>query len=152
MRKKVIYREDGEPYLIRWYLFRCKRFQICLHHILLSDYDCLHDHPWKFITLILKGGYYERIPRYDRLFKTELGNTIDNILNGRIIANEVVKKWYGPGSLLGRPAKWKHALELPEGKTAWSLLIMFKKERDWGFWTSKGWVYYEAYKPTQSCE
>lgn len=149
MRKKIIYRETGEPYLVRWYLFRCKKFQICLHHILLSDYDCLHDHPWAFWTFVFKGGYFERTPKYDVETFEDACYTVYSLLKGGMA---VTKKWIRPFSFLKRPAKWKHALELPEGKTAWSLLIMFRKEREWGFWTKLGWQHYEVYDSKQSCE
>lgn len=136
MRKKIIHRFDGTPYLIRYYVFKCRKFQVVLHHILLSDYSCLHDHPWKFISIILWRGYWERTP---------IGSPTDIGL--------VEKKWYGIGSVLRRPARWVHALQLPEGKTAWSLVIMFKRERRWGFWTKKGWQYYMKYDPKHEiCE
>ena len=34
-------------------------FNIFIHKFLKSDPDDLHDHPWAFRTLILKGGYWE---------------------------------------------------------------------------------------------
>lgn len=58
-KKKVIHRGDNKPYLVRYNLFECELFSIKIHHILLSDDDCQHDHPWSFISVILWGGYTE---------------------------------------------------------------------------------------------
>ena len=60
-RHRVIYdREDNEPYLERYYLFLKDRvtfpFNIFLHKFYKSDPDDLHDHPWNYITFIVKGG------------------------------------------------------------------------------------------------
>lgn len=53
---------SGAPvvYLRRWYLWRCKAFSVRIHHIMLPDLDRdPHDHPWPFLSIILKGGYRE---------------------------------------------------------------------------------------------
>jgi hypothetical protein len=31
-------------------------------------------------------------------------------------------RWYGPGSLLRRPAEWQHWVEVPDGRTCWTLV------------------------------
>ena len=60
-RHRIIYdRLSNEPYLERYYLlFKDRKwfpFNIFIHKILKSDLDDLHDHPWPYFTLILKGG------------------------------------------------------------------------------------------------
>ena len=54
-------RIDQEPYLERYYLFLKERedfpFNIFLHRFIKSDPDDLHDHPWSFRSIILKGGW-----------------------------------------------------------------------------------------------
>lgn len=139
-RKKTIYREDGSPYLIRYYLFRCPWFQIVLHHILLSDNDCLHDHPWKFVSIILKGCYWEKT------FACK-----PQLVGGGIFftGGYRLTKHYA-GEILVRPANWKHALILE--KPCWTLVIMGKYVRQWGFWTKAGWKHWTEYKSTQSCD
>jgi len=123
-KRTVIEREDGAAYLIRYSLFNCRWFAIKIHNILLSDHDCLHDHPWKFISIILKGGYVEH---------TELGSRI-----------------YHPFNLLIRPAEFKHKLEIHQ--PCWTLVITFKKTRTWGFHTSKGFVAWFRFNSTGKCE
>ena len=61
-RKRVVMdRINNEPYLDRYYLFLKDRkhfpFNVFLHKFLKSDPDDVHDHPWPYATLILKGGY-----------------------------------------------------------------------------------------------
>lgn len=123
-KKKIIYRDDHKPYLIRYSLFTCKWFAIKVHHILLSDYACLHDHPWSFITFLIKGWYVEHTETRCRL--------------------------YGPLNILYRTAEFAHRLEIV--KPVWSFVITFKKKRNWGFFTKKGWVNWFKYIPAESCE
>lgn len=71
-RKRIVYdRVSEEPYLERYYLFLKDRgekfpFNIFLHKFLKSDPDDVHDHPWSYFTIILKGGYYEWTPVFDK--------------------------------------------------------------------------------------
>lgn len=57
-------RGTGErtEYMRRW-IFSCPWFTIRLHHILDSDYGLPHNHPWNFVSLVLKGGYTEALYR-----------------------------------------------------------------------------------------
>ena len=99
---------------IAWLL---QRFNISVrvHEILRSDVGRdPHDHPFNYLTIILKGGYIER--RFD-----DLGDPIS-------------AKWHGPGSIMWRPAHSWHMLELLEGKTATTLFITGRKiDGAWGF-------------------
>ena len=62
----VLDRQDQDPYLERYYLFLRDRkrfpFNIFVHKFLKGDPDHLHDHPWPYFTLILRGGYWEVTP------------------------------------------------------------------------------------------
>ena len=80
-----------------------------------------------------RGRYFEHTP----------ARVIANCVNDERDANgnPVTKRvWYGPRSILRRPCPWPHRLELPDGKTAWTLIITQKKEREWGFRTVCGWI------------
>src|SRR6185369_13137745 len=50
-----------DPYMLRWYLIpRNRRLNIYLHKFMRDDEDrALHDHPWWFISLVLRGAYTE---------------------------------------------------------------------------------------------
>ena len=56
--------DKAEPFMIRYYVLFRKRpkwfpFNILVHKILKEDRGDLHDHFWSYITIILKGGYWE---------------------------------------------------------------------------------------------
>lgn len=138
--KKTIKRDDGEPYLIRYRIFGCKFFKIRIHHILKSDYDCLHDRPWNFISIILKGGYIEHTER------------TYSYLGGYAQYTIPYRHRYWPLSILYRPANWKHKLEVIPGVDCWTFVIMFKRKRDWGFWTKRGFVNWKDYNGNEACE
>jgi len=141
-RHRIIMDRSGTvPYMHRYYLiFKDKMtddepsrklpFNAFIHHIVKSDEDGLHDHPWWYFTLILKGGYWEETPK------------------GTF--------WRGPGHFrLSRPTSLhKLTLPCPPNKqtkpTAWTLFIRGPKVRDWGFLDSAGkWVYWETHLKNQ---
>jgi hypothetical protein len=136
-KKKIITRSGPhgtEPYLIRYSIFTCSLFAIKLHRILQSDDACLHDHPWAFISFILCGGYVEESPHHSTIGSNK----------------HSWKRLYGPGCILYRPARWAHRLEIFQPAT--TLVITFKKTRQWGFFTPKGWIEWFKYQPTEKCE
>jgi hypothetical protein len=94
-----------------------QRFDIAvrIHHILRSDRGRdPHDHPWPFITVILRGGYFETL--YDDEGFAQC------------------TKWHGAGSILFRRAEQLHRLMLAPGETAWTLFITGRKTPgSWGF-------------------
>lgn len=63
--KRIIKRRNNQPYLIRWTILGLgidsSWFSIKVHNILMSDEECLHNHPWAFISIILKQGYREHV-------------------------------------------------------------------------------------------
>ena len=90
---------------------------IRLHHILRSDdARAFHDHPWSFLTIILKGSYVEVTPMFE---------------SGIYIGDKrTVRK---AGDFYFRRAKDWHRLEIESDKTVWTLFIVFKKTQEWGF-------------------
>lgn len=134
-RKRIIMdRVNNEPYLERYYVFLKDRtrfpFNVFLHKFLKSDPDDMHDHPWSYATLILKGGYYEWVP----------------MLNGNGQKIGEVAKWRGPGHFRISGSKSLHRIEIDPGVECWSLFMPFRKVREWGFITKQNkWVQHEEY-------
>ena len=133
-RKRIVLdRASNEPYLERYYVFLKdrKRFplNIFLHKFLKSDPDDLHDHPWSYATLILKGGYYEWIPTYDA--------------QGRKLTEVAV--WRKPGHFRISSANSFHRIELDPSVTCWTLFMPGPQQRDWGFMVKDKWVQWEKY-------
>jgi hypothetical protein len=111
-------------YKAMWYrnpfVWLCQKLDVAarVHCILRSDdARAFHDHPWPYLTIILKGGYYEVRPMYDK--------------SGLYLGDET--KWHGPGSILFRPAKSWHRLVILEGQPAWTVFITGKYQQRWGF-------------------
>jgi hypothetical protein len=183
--------EGGKLYLRRWFLYPLRpggkkdvpRFY--LHKFYSGDdHRDLHDHPWSFQSIILRGGYWEhRANPQWQLFQSLLAlseqdawreaQLRNKIRSGRFVdfgfedydelstimvrhrkrdelAQEhppkTLRTWYGPLSLLRRGARWTHSVELPERKTAWTLVRTGTKEREWGFHTIAGWCFHKNYK------
>ena len=133
-RKRIVMdRVENEPYLERYYLFLKDRkrfpFNIFLHKFLKSDPDDVHDHPWPYATLILKGGYWEWIPHFDTV--------------GRKTGEYQV--WRGPGHFRVSKANSFHRIELDPDITAWTLFMPGPKQRDWGFLVKNQWIQWEQY-------
>lgn len=129
-------------YLRRFYLTpRIPFFNVrfFLHHILRSDDDTWpHDHPWRFVTLILAGKYIEHVfhPTTIREWATK---------KVRVLSHE---RHATPGTVLRNQATHTHKLEIV--RPVWSLVLAGAGERDWGFWVMDGtgpdrWVQWEEY-------
>lgn len=133
-RKRVVMdRVNNEPYLERYYLFLKDRdsfpFNIFLHKFLKSDPDDLHDHPWSYFTVILKGGYWEWTPVFDA--------------SGKKLTE--IAKWRGPGHFRRCSANSLHRIELDPGVECWTLFMPGAKQREWGFVKKGKWLQWEEY-------
>ena len=126
-------RITGADYMHRYYLFLKDRkwfpFNVTLHKIVKSDDPILHDHPWGYMTIILKGGYWEHYPVYNKENK-QIG---------------VFQEWRGPGSVIVRKANDYHWLELENEKPVTTLFFMGPQSRDWGFLKNGKWIQHENY-------
>lgn len=114
------------PYMLRWFLLPRNRWcNVYLHKFCRDDDDrAMHDHPWWFISIMLRGQYIEH-------------HTGEVFPDARTIRY--------PGSVMLRPAAWRHRVELPKREDGsaipcWTLIITGPKVREWGFWCPKGFV------------
>lgn len=142
-RKRIIFdRVHNEPYLERYYLFLKERqnfpFNIFLHKFLKGDPDDVHDHPWPYVTLILKGGYYEHVP----------------VFNSQGLKTHELCHWRGPGHFRCCRADSFHRIELKPGVECWTLFMPGPHKREWGFLTGKdplrNWEPNESYLTRRS--
>lgn len=118
--KEIIGEECPElgPLLIRYKLFKSKRLGSVYFHLLLrTDPSPLHDHPWSFTSLILSSGYTEE--------------------------SQKGKNFYKPGTILHRPARWRHRLEIDN--PAWTLVFAGPRKREWGFWFNATFIPFHKY-------
>lgn len=126
---EIISRRATGPYLRRWYLLpKIKRFEhlcVYLHNFVGNDEDeALHDHPRPSWSWLFKGQYREVTPAGAKVFRAAW-------------------LWQRP-TTIPRTAEMLHRIELIDNKPAWTLFIMGRKVRDWGFECPNGWI---GYKP-----
>lgn len=100
------------PYVIRWRI-ETPFGSVRVHRWLGPDDDrAFHDHPWWFLTVVLKGGYTDRSPDGDEHLHA--------------------------GMVRFRPAHHRHTV-VPDPNGAWTALVTGPKVRDWGFWLNGKW-------------
>jgi hypothetical protein len=133
-RKRIIMdRESNEPYLERYYIFLKDRkwfpFNIFLHKFLKSDPDDVHDHPWPYATLILRGGYWEWIPQF----------------NSQGLKIGEYQVWRSPGSFRICGATSYHRIELDPAIECWTMFMPGPQKREWGFLVNNKWIHNDEY-------
>ena len=106
-------------YLYRWTLLQRRgKFAVYLHHFVGDDWSRdLHDHPKRFISIGLWGWYLEETPAFGF---------------GKIEGATNIKKYRAPW-IRTFPASHIHRLTVPS-KNCWTLVIVLKPVREWGFW------------------
>lgn len=115
MEKFVVPHFDrtDENYLERLRIIQTPWFAIYLHRLGTPDSrPVLHDHPWSFVSFILRGGYIEK-----RLNK----HTMQAELRYR--------RWVN----IMRRDDAHYIVELDREPT-WTLLFVGKRRRTWGYW------------------
>ena len=117
---------DHDPYMKRFKIIDTPLFAIRVHRILRSDADRhLHDHPWSFVSFVLRGGYLEYAPH---------GCGIPGCCQRR----EVIAPW-----VVFHRAADLHRLRL--SRPALTLVFCGPRRREWGFQTESGWVPWRDY-------
>jgi len=129
----ILDRRSEEPLLERYYVFLKDRtwfpFNVFVHKFCKSDPDDVHDHPWPYATLILKGGYYEWVPEFDA--------------SGKMYCEK--RHWRGPGHFRVCGANSFHRIELDPVVTAWTLFMPGPQKREWGFLVKNQWTHNNEY-------
>jgi hypothetical protein len=122
----VIIGGHEDPYLLRWWVIpRNRVFNIYLHLFLRDDDGrALHDHPWAWCSILLRGEYIEH-----------------TIADGGIHYRRLRKA----GSVkLSLPSR-AHRIELTD-KACWTLFITGPHVREWGFHCpDRGWVHWRDF-------
>ena len=108
-------------YLRRWFLARHDLGAVMLHAIHMNDADRhLHDHPWDFVSIVLRGGYEEERP------------------GGVIVKRRA-------GSVAVRRAEDLHRVRILYRCPTWTLVLRGRERREWGFLDDHGWVDHVSY-------
>lgn len=129
-----LYHADGTPYMERYWLLESRWLSIKVHHICSPDYDRhMHDHPWWFASLILRGWYWEERPAFNPpVFGPD----------GR---EHSIGEIRTPGSIAFRRLGARHYITNVSDGGVWSLFVTGPRAKKWGFYTEDGWVYWKDY-------
>lgn len=114
-------------YLRRLRVVQTPWFGIYVHWINEPDSDRFpHDHPWRFWSLILRGGYVERV------WARQGGDFVDLI--------------WETGSVHSMKPSQAHQISYVTSNLL-TLVFTGPRVREWGFWTDEGWVHWRKYDP-----
>jgi hypothetical protein len=133
----------GDVFFRRYDLLKTRWGSVYLHQFFRGDKErCLHDHPWSFVSIVLRVGYWEEM-RPGPVWACN-GDDCD--------LAPTVRHWRRPGSILRRPAETAHRIDVEPGTRPWSLVFAGQKFRPWGFWTVNGWRAWAKGQPNPICE
>ena len=129
-------------YMYRWTIAKWRGRGIYLHHFVADDWSLdLHDHPKRFISIGLKGGYIELTPGYD---------PTDRTCDRQVV---YMAPW-----IRSFPAEHIHRLEMfrshPTGeiRDCWTLVIVLKPVRSWGFWHLGKFIPWREYVKSETAK
>lgn len=121
---------DGmvNTYLHRWTLLKIGKYKIYLHHFLDDEWSKFpHDHPKKFISIGIWGSYEEEVYHIPSDYRYEFTKYTFRA------------PWI-------RSFSPTHAHRIINPKNCWTICIVGKSERIWGFWYKyKFWIPWNIY-------
>lgn len=133
-----LYHGDGSAYMLRFWLIAPSwwtlGWAVRLHFIATADDDRhLHDHPFSFLSIVLRGWYVELRPveRDPRFVKG---------------AEPCYMTQRKPGDIAWRPCFQRHRISHVSQGGVWTLVITTPARQPWGFYTPKGKTYWRAYQ------
>jgi hypothetical protein len=110
---------DYDSWLMKWF-----GLSVRLHKIRRPDNDRhLHDHPWSFLSVILRGAYAENLPIYREKYYDEFNKGVEYY--------EYVERTVG--SAVVRSTWDRHRISTISPGGVWTLFISGKKKQWWGF-------------------
>jgi len=108
--------KPGNPMMERWRLIQTPLFGIYVHFIYREDLDPVpHDHPWRFWSLVLRGGYTELLRPDARLADSDRPSA------------------HLRGSVHHFPLSSAHRITAVQPGTV-TLVLVGRKVRTWGFY------------------
>lgn len=124
---KEIRSKQGELHFKRWQIWSTRWFNIYLHFINKADEDKhLHDHPWSFWSIILKGAYIELLGEEGK----------------HTPSRQIYRGWLNASY---RTKNIPHMIGVVV-KPTYSLVITGPGGREWGYTTEDGWKNHSKYR------
>lgn len=123
LNSRFIIGQQNNPMLKRWRLLQTPLFGLYIHFIYREDFDQVpHDHPWRFWSFVIRGGYTESLWP-DARVPHAVQNTIKR------------------GRLRYFPLGAAHRITFVKPKTI-TLVLVGPKCRTWGFWDGQRFTDY----------
>ncbi len=128
---------DGSLYMGRDWIHQYSNeteFGSRVHHLATPDIDRhLHDHPWDFVSIVLKGGYTEIRPAVGMAGEWDEDGAEPTYPTVRTV-----------GDIAFRRAEDRHRIISVEPDT-YTLCITGPKKKSWGFYTPEGFKGWRDY-------
>jgi len=123
---------QDNPYLRRWWVIpRNPVFNIYLHQFLRDDDDrALHDHPWAWCSILLRGSYIEHTIAAGGVHHQQVRISPSIKLSGPRRAHRI--------------ELWKD-IRTQRPAECWTLFITGPKVRTWGFHCPRGFVPWQRF-------
>jgi hypothetical protein len=129
-----LFHADGSAYMERYWLLDTRWLSIKVHWIATPDYDRhMHDHPWWFASLVLRGWYVEQRPLSRVPYYWNEGHEASYVVIRR------------PWDFGYRGIGERHRISQVSDGGVWTLFINGPRARKWGFHTEEGWIYWKDY-------
>lgn len=137
------------PYLRRWWLLpRNRVLNVYLHQFLRDDDDrALHDHPWFWCSIILRGSYVEHTIAAGGIHRKRIRRALSIRFGTPWGAHRIELVRAGsPDAPASIRAAVRHGL-LPADYafSCWTLFITGPRMRNWGFHCPRGWVPWQRF-------
>lgn len=147
---------DGRcaTYLVRWTLLKLPLgMGVYLHHFVGDDWSRdMHDHPKRFISIGLNGGYIEETPALGQLDPGEpeprfypCGCSHVKVEFGLCAHYSARRTVYSAPWIRTFPAEHIHRIRLINGQPCWTLVVVLRTSRPWGFWHRVEWIPWRKY-------
>jgi len=136
LRRRLTLSHDGRPFLDRWGIVHERIGGFYLHHIAGPDPGMdLHDHPWSFVSIILRGSYTEQTAE----------------AREACLLAEIAEQWpetsersWRRFSIHRMPLTIAHRITAVEPGT-WTLVLRGPTRRKWGFYLPDCWTVWTSY-------
>lgn len=122
-----------------------------LHVIHTPDVDrAFHDHPWSFLSLILRGAYYETMPLKRNTVEFTQGQWPFPTAPDRDFAEPFNIDRREPGDIGFRSFQDRHRIVQIDDGPVVTLFVTFRKQQSWGFFTPKGKIWWWEFESSHN--
>jgi hypothetical protein len=123
------YDRPERNYLTRWRIVQTPLFGVYLHRMDGPDpRPTLHDHPWNFVSFVLRGGYIERV----------LVDVLPGTTQRRTVTRLNVKRATDLHYIISL---------LHDRKPTWTLMFVGRRKRVWGYVEDDGtWTAFNLHR------